>query len=157
MAKRSKIQWGPRTNPSVNARRHLPQLAADYFAEARELLQEVSTPEGLHRLRLISKRLRYTLELFRTCYPPALSERIDALKNVQTLLGDINDAVVAARLIQGIPGSVRTRAYLERLARQKADEFHAVWRNQFDAPGSESWWIDFLSSAAPARKRIPDT
>src|SRR5947209_6423533 len=80
MAKRTKIAWGPRTSPAVNARSHLPRLVADYFTEARNLLQEVSTPAGLHRLRLISKRLRYTLELFRSCYPAALGERIDALK-----------------------------------------------------------------------------
>jgi len=152
MAKRPKIQWGPRTSPAVNVRRHLPQLAEGYFAEARDLLQEVSTPAGLHRLRLISKRLRYTLELFRACYPAGLSERIDALKSVQGLLGDINDAVVAARLIQHMPGSVRMRAHLDQLAARKADEFRALWRNHFDAPGSESWWIDFLSSAALVRK-----
>jgi CHAD domain-containing protein len=145
MAKRPKIEWGPRTAPPVNARRHLPRLAAEYFLEARGLLQEVSHPAGLHRLRLISKRFRYTLELFRPCYPPSLTERLEALKRVQQLLGDINDAVVAARLIEDMPGSTRMRRYLEDLAARKAEEFHVEWRNHFDAPGCESWWIDFLA------------
>ena len=149
MARHLKVEWAPRSRPDINARRHLPQIVAAYFAEARDLLQEVSTPAGLHRLRLISKRLRYTLELFRPCYPPALDERIAALKGVQELLGDINDAVVTAHLIEDMPGSARMQAYLQELAARKADEFRTEWRNRFDAPGSESWWMDFLSSARP--------
>jgi CHAD domain-containing protein len=152
MAKRPEIEWSPRTVVAVNSRLHLPKVAAAYFHEARKLLEEVGNPAGLHRLRLISKRFRYTLELFRTCYPPALAERIDALKRVQDLLGDINDAVVTGNLIADMPRSVRMREHLEYVAHGKADEFRAEWRERFDAPGSESWWIDFLSSAAPVRK-----
>jgi CHAD domain-containing protein len=129
----------------LNARRHLPRLVSEYFAEARTLLEEVSHPAGLHRLRLISKRLRYTLELFRPCYPPAFAERLEALKRIQTLLGDINDAVVSARLIEDMPGSVRVHRYLEDLAARRAEQFRAEWRDRFDAPGCESWWIDFLA------------
>jgi CHAD domain-containing protein len=153
MAKPPKTKWSPRSGAAVNARRHLPQLVADYFAEARHLLLEVSTPAGLHRLRLISKRLRYTLELFRPCYPPGLAERLEALKRLQDVLGDINDAVITAGLIAEMPGAVRMRARLQELAVRKADEFRTEWHTRFDAPGSESWWIDFLSSAAPARKQ----
>ena len=145
MVKRPQIVWGPRTAPAMNARRQLPRLVAGYFAEARTLLQDVSQPAGLHRLRLISKRLRYTLELFRPCYTPALEERIDALKRVQDLLGEINDAVVTARLIEDMPGSVRVRRCLEDLTARKAEEFRAEWSSRFDAPGCESWWIDFLA------------
>jgi CHAD domain-containing protein len=144
-AKRGRIQWNPRTSVRVNARGHLPALATQYFAEARTLLKNVSQPTGLHRLRLISKRLRYTLELFRPCYPQTLYEQVDALKRVQQLLGDINDAVVTAGLIEEMAGSVRMRRCLIRLASRKAEEFHAEWRNHFDAPGREAWWTDFLA------------
>jgi CHAD domain-containing protein len=145
MTKRPQIRWGPHTAAAANARRHLPRLAREYFAEARTLLQDVSDPAGLHRLRLISKRLRYTLELFRPCYPSALSERLEALKRLQGLLGDINDAVVSAQLIGEMPGSVRMRHYLEEVAVRKAEEFRTEWRNHFDAPGSELQWIEMLA------------
>jgi CHAD domain-containing protein len=157
MTKGPQIDWAPRTLPAVNARRQLPRLATGYFAEARDLLQEVTHPAGLHRLRLISKRLRYTLELFRPFYPPALEERVAALKRVQDLLGDINDAVVSARLIENMPGSVRMRRYLEHLAARKAEAFQAEWRHHFDAPGCESWWIDFLASAPVNSGSVPHT
>jgi CHAD domain-containing protein len=148
MAGKSKIEWNPRLAPARNARRHLPRLAADYFAEARALLDSTADPAGLHRLRLISKRLRYTLELFRSCYPPGVDERLAALKRVQDLLGDINDAVVASRLIKKMPNSTRMRAHLRANAAEKARQFRVEWQNHFDAPGAESWWTDFLARAA---------
>ena len=146
MAKRPQIAWNPRMAAAANARRQLPLLAIEYFTEARGLLDAVGDPAGLHRLRLISKRFRYTLELFRSCYPAALAERIEALKRLQDLLGEINDAVATARLIDNMPGSVRMHRHLEELASRKADEFRTEWRNRFDAPGCESWWTDFLVS-----------
>jgi CHAD domain-containing protein len=137
--------WSTRSSASLNARRHLPGLAAAYFAEARTLLDNVSKPARLHRLRLLSKRLRYTLELFRPCYGSGLEERLESLKRLQDLLGDINDAVTSAHLIAKMPGSVRMRCHLERRAVHKADRFLTEWRTRFDAPGREAWWTGFLS------------
>jgi CHAD domain-containing protein len=57
--------WDERVDAAANARRELPRLAADYFARARKLLAEDPPPAKLHALRLDTKRLRYTLELFR--------------------------------------------------------------------------------------------
>jgi CHAD domain-containing protein len=153
MWKGAEVEWSPRGSVAANARRLLPGLAAAYFAEARTLLEQVSDPAGLHRLRLISKRFRYTLELFRPCYPPAMTERIEALKRVQDLLGEINDAVVTAGLIGRGTGSVRMRRYLEELAAEKAAAFRLEWTERFDAPGAEAWWTDFLGSAARVGSR----
>src|SRR6516164_8418335 len=114
MAKKPQIEWDPLLGPAANARRHLPPLAGAYFAEARTLLAQAEEPAKLHRLRLISKRLRYTLELFRPCYGPGLEERLESLKRLQDFLGDINDAVTSAHLIAKMPGSIRMRRYLER-------------------------------------------
>jgi CHAD domain-containing protein len=153
MAKRPRVIWNVRLSAAVNARRHLPKLAAAYFDEARTLLDKAEHPAQFHRLRLISKRLRYTLELFRPCYTPALAERIDALKRVQDLLGNINDDVAAARLIAKMPNSVRMRRFLDDRAAQKAAEFRAEWRTRFDAPGRESWWLDYLRGAGTPVRR----
>jgi len=148
MAKRSRVVWNPRSSVAVNARRELPRLTCDYFRQARKLLGGQLDPAVLHRVRLLSKRLRYTLELFQPCYPAALNERLEALKRVQELLGDINDAVVAARLIASMPNSVRMCRYLEDVAVRKAAECRVEWNDGFGAPGSEAWWLDFLSFEA---------
>jgi len=147
MAKTVHIVWDAERSLAANASRHLPALAAAYFAEARTLLAEAAEPAHLHRLRLISKRLRYTLELFRQCYGPGLEQRIQSLRSLQDLLGETNDAVASAQLIRKSRGSVRMRQYLERRAAQKASEFRTEWRTHFDAPGREAWWVGYLHRA----------
>ena len=78
----------------MNARRQLPRTMSEYFAGVRAALAEKHSPAALHRVRLASKKVRYTLELFRQCYGAApFDARLKALKDVQTSLGDVNDAV----------------------------------------------------------------
>jgi hypothetical protein len=112
----------------------------------------------LHRLRLASKKIRYTLELFRPCYGAAgFDARLKALKDVQTSLGDVNDAVAASRLIATLmphsPSRYALRAFLKERAAKKAEEFGAHWTERFDAPGQERWWTDFLGGRNGAKTR----
>src|SRR5436305_1807320 len=58
-----KAKWDERTTAAANARRVLPRLAADYFKEVRDFLATDREPKEFHRMRLASKRFRYTLEL----------------------------------------------------------------------------------------------
>jgi CHAD domain-containing protein len=141
MSKRKRATWEPGAGAAVNARRELPRLAADYFAEVRRMLAENPSPAELHRVRLATKRLRYTLELFRPCYGPGLETRIAALRAVQQLLGEVNDSVTAARLLAK---SMRARVYVERRGEAKAAEFRKHWAEVFDAPGQERLWTGFL-------------
>jgi CHAD domain-containing protein len=90
--------------------------------------------------------LRYTLELFRPLYGPGLDERLEALKRVQEVLGDTNDAVIAAHLIEYLPRSVRMKRYLAQLAATRAEAFRAEWAGRFDAPGREQWWTGYLAT-----------
>ena len=101
MARNRRIEWDEKTGWRPNARRELPRLIAAYFSRVRKVLAEDGSPRKLHPLRLASKRLRYTLELFRPCYPAGLEERLDALKKLQDSLGEVNDAVASARLLRG--------------------------------------------------------
>jgi CHAD domain-containing protein len=160
MAKRVKmgVEWDGNANAAANARRELPKLAAAYFAEIRAALAGNPRPASLHPLRVSGKRLRYSLELFRPCYGPGLEERISAMKKVQDLLGQVNDAVVALALIQKVMRPSRLRTRVERLAEGRATEqakaFRTHWREVFDAPGQEEWWTGYLAreAHAPVRK-----
>jgi CHAD domain-containing protein len=162
MAKR-KIKWDERRGVAVNASRVLPVLVAGFFDEVRSFLAERAAgaaadqdrePEQLHRMRLAAKRLRYTLELFRRCYGPALEKRLDALKKLQDSLGDVNDVVATRRLLgNSVDGSVQE--FLDGRALEKAAEFHTHWKEVFDAPGQEKWWTEYLerNAHAPARPK----
>ena len=144
----SRIDWNDRQSAATNAARELPRMMTAYFAEVREALEAKTSPAELHKIRLASKKVRYTLELFGPCYGAEFDQRLTALKDVQTSLGDINDAVSAGRLVDGaLPQSEERktlRAYLKKRAKEKAEEFRVHWTQTFDAAGEERRWIEFL-------------
>jgi CHAD domain-containing protein len=148
-----KIEWDGQADAVENARTFLPKLVAGYFERGRELLAANPSPTELHALRLASKKLRYTLELFKPCYGPGLAARIDALKSLQQMLGEINDTVAAERtigevLVAKTPESRRAVRFLRKRGAAKAQEFRNHWNTVFDAPGQERWWIDYLARQA---------
>ena len=151
MKKPYRATWDERIDAPANARRELPRLAADYFARARKLLAQHPPPAKLHGLRLDTKRLRYTLELFRPCYGPGLEARLQGLRRVQQLLGEVNDSVAAAALL---PIGARGRRFLENRAETKAQEFRQHWAETMDAPGQQERWTAYLSRNA-RRRRAP--
>ena len=152
MAKSKRVTWDESAGPAENARRLLPGMAAGYFAEVRKVLAKDPAPPELHRLRLASKHFRYTLELFRPCYAAGLEERIKALKQVQDLLGDCNDAVATLprveKTIRGRAERDRVRKYLEAMAAERAAAFRKHWTEIFDSEGREQWWTGYLARSA---------
>src|SRR5215472_10284639 len=98
MPRKEARKWDEAGSAGENARAQLPAVAGAYFREGRKLLAGSPSPDDLHGFRLKTKRLRYTLELFRGCYSSPLEQRLEALRAVQTLLGDLNDCVAAERI-----------------------------------------------------------
>jgi CHAD domain-containing protein len=153
MSKPLHINWDGNSPPAGNARKHLPEMVADYFAQGRHLLASNPKPAELHALRLATKRLRYTLELFRPCYGPGLGTRIAALRELQGLLGEINDTAAAERTLERIlngnsPQRTNIETFLRREGESKAAEFRKHWKGVFDAPGQEQWWTNYLARNA---------
>ena len=146
MAQVGGMKWDERAGVAANARRRLPPMVTAYFSQVREFLADDAPPRRLHRVRLASKRLRYTLELFRPCYPAGLDERLEALKKLQDWLGDVNDAVASGQLLRGaLKHQPKVRKFLKDRAAEKAAEVGRYWKETFDAEGQEAWWTDFLA------------
>jgi CHAD domain-containing protein len=159
MSKLHQVAWDERAGAPANARRELPHLAASYFARVRALLAADPSAVKLHRVRLLTKRLRYTLELFRPCYGPGLETRLAALHRIQQSLGEVNDSAAAGRLLSksmssASPQRARVLNFLEERAAVKAQEFRKDWAEVFDAPGQELWWTTYLARHArtPGRR-----
>ena len=153
----SKIAWNPRASAAENARRFLPRLLREYFALGRELVAAHTAPAQLHALRLATKRLRYTLELFKPVYGPGLLDRIAALRALQQILGEINDTAAGHRVLtqifpEPLPERERVIQFLTERGNVKATEFRRHWAETFDAPGRERWWTDYLSRPIPGRQ-----
>jgi CHAD domain-containing protein len=157
MPKRIRVHWDEQKSASENARRELPQMVAAYFAQVRDFLTRDPSPPQLHKLRLATKRLRYTLELFRTCYGPGLATRMGELRKLQQILGEVNDSVAAARrfskVSSGSSQDERLRKFLAARAGNKAAEFRQYWTEVFDASGREKWWSLYLAREARNPRR----
>jgi CHAD domain-containing protein len=158
MAKIQRLKWDERLGPAPNARRQLPPLVSAYFSRGRAAAASELSPARLHRFRLATKRLRYTLELFRPCYGPGFETRLAALHHVQQLLGEVTDGSAAIRFLDEAAlatsrqGS-RAVDFLRRRTALKQSEFRKHWVEVFDAPSRERWWITYLSrhSRPPVR------
>ena len=145
--KHSDIEWQAAQAATLNARRVLPQLVADYFKAGRKLDRD-SSARDLHGFRLKTKHLRYTLEAFASLYGTGLTPKIASLRPVQNALGDANDcAVLLQEMADRLPNKVRS--FVEKRAGEKRKEFLRYWRKEFDAAGQEKKWKRYL--ARPAR------
>ena len=154
-----KIEWDAAASAARNARRKLPALIAEYFTEGRALAAGKVSAAALHRFRLRTKRLRYTLELFTPCYGPGLGQRLKKVHQVQQFLGELNDCAAARRIIETLlpprsPQPVRLGRFLDARARRKLAEFRAYWTGEFDAEGHEQAWRAYLAKP-PATNHQP--
>jgi len=85
-------------------RHALPLLLHARFAQVRAfevLFETTATPSTpmLHQLRIACKLLRYTLEFAQPLLGPANKTLVNALKTLQSVLGELNDAAVSRHLL----------------------------------------------------------
>lgn len=150
MAKRKRIVWDDSASAAESARKKLPALVQSYFEEGRKLAEGEASQEALHRFRLRTKRLRYTLEFFRSCYGPGFETRLGALRKVQDYLGEISDCTATRQLAAAaLPARTAERRQVERFlasrAQWKAAQFRRHWQKVFDVPGEDRRWRNYLS------------
>jgi CHAD domain-containing protein len=147
--KPARITWNPAKTVAENAREKLPELARQFFTAGRVAAAQDTTTDALHRFRLLTKRFRYTLELFRDYYGDGLERRLDALHTVQQLLGAISDCAATQDLLlarDDLSASERA-AFLRKLKRTAAIRvaaFRNHWLANFSEPASERFWTDYL-------------
>lgn len=136
------------------ARQWLPALAQDFFKTGRKTTQKASSPQRLHAFRLSAKRFRYTLELFRSFYGPVFVQRLEKVRQIQSILGKRQDcAVMDARLRPLAPGDAALSALLDTNAARGLkleQEFLEHWRDDFDAAGEDLLWMRYLVRRPPA-------
>ena len=150
MAKRFQVDWDAAAPAAQNARSKLPPLIVEYFAEGRQLFAADATSAALHRFRIETKHLRYTLEMFGECYGPGLEARLERLRGLQQSLGDLNDCVTTRELLRGRRGLVpaeqrRLNHFLEQRTASLTRKARRYWKRVFDRTGQERWWTAYLA------------
>ncbi len=72
------------------------------------------TPERRHRVRILAKRLRYALDLFAVALPKqATAQYIEALAQLQDVLGRLNDGSVALTVLPQLSKSDRMKESMQ--------------------------------------------
>jgi CHAD domain-containing protein len=142
MEKQGRPVWDSSKSPEENASQKLPALARVYFGAGRALFAAQPTAGAFHKFRLETKRFRYTLELFESCYGPGLEERLKLLRTIQNVLGEINDCATTAKLLGE---KSRISKFLERRMALKARALRTLWRQTFDGAGQETRWTNYLA------------
>ncbi len=138
--KNASIRWLRSRTAADNAKARLPELAGAFFTAGRALAAAESGPAEAHQFRIRTKRLRYTLELFQPCYGAGLKRRLESLRGIQQLLGELNDLATIARLAN----RPATEALMNERVAAKIGEFRRLWGEEFDRPGAEADWKQYL-------------
>ena len=156
-AKAIKIRWDGSRTVAENASEELPGLARRFFKAGRDLAAKESSFEALHHFRLLTKRFRYALELFRPCYGPGLEQRLESLQAIQQDLGVINDCATTQDLIRERTDlSPAQRDWLvgnlKMLSAASIVKFREHWHEQFGQSARERWWTNYLTRFAAPRR-----
>lgn len=88
----------PRASLAANARRVLAVRLNELFSHA-PIIPVADASEALHDARIATKRLRYTLELFRSEFGDEGEHAIEQLKDLQEELGQLHDHDVRIAMI----------------------------------------------------------
>jgi hypothetical protein len=103
----------------------------------------------------VSKKFRYSLEVFAPLYGPALNRWLESMKGIQTLLGDINDCVTVAHMLADSKGDGVLR-WLKKRQRRKVEEFCRRWQAEFgdrDVVRGRMQLLSHLPESGPAMKK----
>lgn len=100
----------------------------------RGMLQSSANPENLHTLRIACKKLRYSLEMFRSLFPHCeASIFLENLGRLQDILGGMNDIAVAHRLLDELDNTTRhdtlalVRGWMEHDYAERIKRFEKQW------------------------------
>jgi triphosphatase len=126
-----------------HARRLLPAMLDDLFRAGRAATRPDANHQKMHRFRLKTKRVRYTLELFEVVYAGATKQVMESLKALQDKLGAINDCATTLEMIRLDRDAAEA---VRQLADERVVEFRAYWKKHF-GPREKVRWKAVLGAA----------
>jgi CHAD domain-containing protein len=118
----------------------LPRALKRFFAKGRKAAHDSASNADMHQFRIRTKKLRYTLELFRPQLGETLDPRLEQLKSLQTLLGEVNDCHTSRRLLKVLKAGDAVLQSLKRRQARKTAAFRRAWKEGFDTRGIKREW-----------------
>jgi CHAD domain-containing protein len=117
------------------------------LASAVDVLGPDPSDAELHQVRILAKRCRYAAEAVAPIVGPVASRFAEAVEQIQTVLGDHHDTVVAESWLRhaaaALPSSGLAAGQLVALERSQRLELRAEWRKSWRAASSKKLrhWI----------------
>jgi CHAD domain-containing protein len=94
--------WKPKKKKTLreNAIAVVPWLFQEFISHQGEVLTRPKSPEGLHKMRIAGKPLRYVMETFQPLFGPAFEKCYEEIKGVVERMGEIHDVDVAVSIFR---------------------------------------------------------
>jgi len=116
---------------AATAARVIEPMLAEFASRGKRALGPKASIDRIHRLRIETKRVRYTLELFAPVYGASLDGSTERLKSLQSVLGAISDCEAVREMIGRQGGDRRIESALRRQMSGKLGEFRRLWADSF--------------------------
>lgn len=126
----------PEASVAENARTILAVRIGEFYSYAPIVDDEAAT-EALHDLRIAAKRLRYTLELFRSVFGEQGERQIERIRTIQELLGRLHDTDVRILVIQDELARLaeeQTRQLAQALAESAPEHLQSITSSALRPP-----------------------
>ena len=136
----------------VTATRVLPPVVDRFFRRGKDAVRHGASAHVIHRFRIAAKNLRYTMDLFAPLYGDSPAGLLDQLKQIQDLLGDINDADTVRHMLAETGGR-KILSALKRRERKKTDEFRQHYASLLADAGVRRQWKHTVRSAGSEVRR----
>lgn len=109
------------------AQHMVTEMAAEFLSLGKKAASPDTSAREVHRFRIASKKLRYTLELVEPFHGGELTRWLDRVKAVQSILGDANDCETVRRMVSkwGAPDDLIAK--LEKRQNRKLKIFRREW------------------------------
>ncbi len=137
------MKWKPSGTAAESAQAALPKMCQKYFKAGRKAANGKRSAKQLHRFRIATKEFRYSLELFRPIYGPSLERHIDVLRELQSILGKLNDGHTLKPYFKG---DKALKAKLDEAMEKHLNQFHDRWK-AFDTDGEEKRWKGYFQKS----------
>jgi len=103
------------------------EMASDFLRLGEKATHPDTSARQVHHFRIASKKFRYTLELVEPFYGGELSPWLEAVKDVQSILGDANDCEIVRQMMEHWNTGQELIAKLEKRRDRKLKKFRRKW------------------------------
>jgi CHAD domain-containing protein len=136
------------------ARRELVRLAKDFFESGdRATASSGTSARQLHQVRIAAKQLHYSLELFAPLTGRPARMMLSKIREVQRLLGAVNDQRSTRDILSGLGGSPSLEEQLKKKQRKRTKRFRQTWKEHFPRDLVKQW-IQALGSRPVELRRV---